>query len=91
LKDKFNSTYVNERERLLQYITKEIHNSDDAEDILQDIFSMVLSRLNVLDTLNNTGAWLFTVARNRITDWHRKKENQKSSLMVKDENSEDKE
>jgi RNA polymerase sigma factor (sigma-70 family) len=86
LKEKFNSTYTDERERLLQYINSEIHNSDDAEDILQDVFSMVLSKLNVLDTLNNTGAWLFTVARNRVTDWHRKKENQNSSLQEKDEN-----
>ena len=85
MKEKFNSTYENERERLLLYINSEIHNSDEAEDILQDVFSMVLSKLNVLDTLNNTGAWLLTVARNKIIDWHRKKENQNTSLAFQDE------
>jgi RNA polymerase sigma factor (sigma-70 family) len=85
LESNFNSTYEKEGEKLLQYIRKEINNSDEAEDILHDIFSQVLSKLNVLDTLNNTGAWLYSVARNRIIDWHRKKENQNISLIVQNE------
>ncbi len=85
MKERFNSTYSDEREKLLNYINREIHNKDEAEDILHDVFFQMLSRVNVLDSLNNTGAWLYSVARNRIIDWRRKKENQNISLVVKDE------
>ncbi len=52
-------------------------SNEDAEDILQDVWYQ-LSRIIDLDEIENMSAWLFQVARNRITDRYRK---QKNSLL----------
>ncbi len=56
--------------RLLGFIRKRVKSEADAEDILQDVFYQFLGNTQPIERL--TG-WLFTVARNKITDKQRKK------------------
>ena len=64
-----------ERGRLLSYIKKQVDNVDDAEDILQDVFFQFAESSFLLKPIEQVTAWLYTVARNRITDLFRKKKN----------------
>jgi RNA polymerase sigma factor (sigma-70 family) len=56
--------------RLLGFIRKRVANDADAEDILQDVFYQFIGNTRPVEQLT---AWLFTVARNKITDRQRKK------------------
>lgn len=64
-----------ERGRLLNYIKKQVDNVDDAEDILQDVFFQFAESSFLLKPIEQVTAWLYAVARNRITDLFRKKKN----------------
>lgn len=57
--------------QLRSFISKKIKVTEDAEDILQDVWHQ-LTNLTAFDQLENAGAWLYAVARNKITDFYRK-------------------
>ena len=56
--------------RLLKFISNRVARAADAEDILQEVFYQLAGSLTPVEQV---GSWLFTVARNKITDQHRKK------------------
>jgi len=60
--------------KLFSFIKQRVASNEDAEDILQDVW-MQLSNLGNIDDLENVSAWLYEVARNKITDKSRKKTN----------------
>lgn len=55
--------------RLLGFIRKRVKNDADAQDILQDVFYQFIGNTRPIEQVS---AWLFTVARNKITDRQRK-------------------
>jgi RNA polymerase sigma factor (sigma-70 family) len=50
-----------------------VRNEADAEDILQDVFYQLASSYSITEPIERMTSWLFTVARNKIIDWYRKK------------------
>jgi RNA polymerase sigma factor (sigma-70 family) len=56
---------------LLGFIRRRVKNDADAEDILQDVWYQFSSVLNS-EPIEQTGAWLYKVARNKILDKHKK-------------------
>ncbi len=62
-----------ERERLWRFIRRRVPDVRDAEDILQDVLCEWLKAERVLAPIERAGAWLFQVARNRITDLFRRR------------------
>jgi RNA polymerase sigma factor (sigma-70 family) len=62
-----------EQARLRNFIWKRVADEADAEDILQDVFYELVEAYRLLKPIEQVGAWLFRVARNRITDGFRKK------------------
>lgn len=56
--------------RLLGFIKQRVAIDEDAEDILQDVFYQLAEST---EPIEQAGSWLFTVARNKITDKYRKK------------------
>ena len=58
--------------RLFGFIRRQVGSDADAEDILQDVWYQ-FSNLADVETLENTGAWLYRVARNKVTDRYRRK------------------
>lgn len=59
--------------RLKGFIRKRVQNTDDADDILQEVYYQLAEADRLLKPIDQMAAWLFTVARNRITDLYRKK------------------
>jgi RNA polymerase sigma factor (sigma-70 family) len=62
-----------ERARLRNFIRKRVPDERDAEDILQDVFYELVEAYRMMKPIEQVGAWLYRVARNRITDLFRKK------------------
>lgn len=66
------STVERERGRLRNFIRRWIPNEADAEDVLQEVFYELVSAVRYTEPIEQAGAWLFRVARNRIIDRFRK-------------------
>ena len=60
--------------KLFGFVRDKVKSTEDAEDILQDVW-VQLSNLSDIAELDNVSAWLYEVARNKITDRSRKKTN----------------
>lgn len=57
--------------RLGGFIRRRVPDSADAEDLLQEVFSELVEAARRPEPIEQVGAWLFRVARNRITDLFR--------------------
>jgi RNA polymerase sigma factor (sigma-70 family) len=64
---------AHEQTRLRNFIRSRVPDRGDAEDILQDVFYELVEAYRLMKPVEQVGAWLFRVARNRITDLFRKK------------------
>jgi len=66
-------TVRSERRRLFEFILRRVNSREDAEDILQDVFYQFVASYSVTEPIEKLTSWLFTVARNKIIDWYRRK------------------
>src|SRR5437667_12500802 len=62
-----------ERRRLFHFIRKRVDDEGDAEDILQDVFYELIEAYRLMKPIEEVGAWLYRVARNRGIDRFRKR------------------
>ena len=65
--------FERESRHLRNFIRRRVPGDVEAEDILQDVFYELVEAYRLMKPVAHTGAWLFQVARNRITDLFRKK------------------
>ena len=70
---RISDAFAREATRLGQFIRGRVSDVGVAEDILQDVFSEFIEAERLVQPIEQAGAWLFRVARNRITDWFRRK------------------
>ncbi len=63
--------------RLQGFIRKRVRSIEDADDILQEVYYQLADADRLMKPIDQISAWLFTVARNRITDLYRKKKTEK--------------
>ena len=77
-------TVRKERGRLFNFIRKRVADSDDAEDVMQDVLSQLVESYRGLETIERVSAWLFRVARNKITDLYRKKKPERMPVARED-------
>ena len=70
---RFTEIVKRERSRLANFIRGQVRDAAEAEDILQDV---LLEFYAATDAIEQAGAWLFRVAKNRIIDRARKKKEQ---------------
>ena len=68
-----------ERPRLRNFIRRRVPDQSDAEDILQEVFCELVEAYRMMKPLEQVTAWLFRVARNRITDLFRSKKREAST------------
>ena len=59
---------------LFGFVRGRVKSTEDAEDILQEVWYQLSNQRDISD-LENVSAWLYEVARNKITDKSRKKTN----------------
>jgi RNA polymerase sigma factor (sigma-70 family) len=71
--DRITEIFRREQGRLRSFVRKRVADEGDAEDILQDVFSAMVEANWLTRPVEQAGAWLFRVARNRIIDFFRKK------------------
>lgn len=74
-----------EKPRLRSFIRKRVLDMDDAEDVLQDVFYELTEMYRMMKPVEQVTAWLFRVARNRITDLFRRKKAVSLNDPVEDE------
>lgn len=72
--------------RLMGFIRKRVTNEADAEDVLQDVFYQFVGNTQPIEQMS---AWLFTVARNKITDRQRKHKPEHLEEVFREEEGED--
>jgi RNA polymerase sigma factor (sigma-70 family) len=70
---RISETIAREQSRLRQFIRKRVPDDGDAEDIFQEVFYELVDAYRLMKPVEQVGAWLFRVARNRIIDLFRSK------------------
>ena len=75
--------------RLRNFIRRRVANESDVEDILQDVFSELIEAYRLVQPVEHLSAWLFRVARNRITDLFRKRKTESLAVASRDEGGEE--
>lgn len=66
-------TLKSEGGRLKNFIRKRVDDEADAEDILQEVFFEFVEAYRLMKPIEQAGAWMFRVARNRIIDRFRRR------------------
>lgn len=69
---RLSATIRREQRRLRNFIRRRVADEGDAEDILQEVFYELVNSYRLMKPVEQAGAWLFRVARNRITDLFRR-------------------
>ena len=59
--------------RLARFIRSRVRDPGDAEDILQEVFYELVNASRLMQPVDEVTAWLYRVARNRITDLFRRR------------------
>src|SRR5437660_1114726 len=79
-----------DRAKLRQFIRSRVSDPADAEDILQDVFHELIEAYRLMRPVEQVTAWLFQVARNRITDLfrRRKREGEPPQAVPSDDDNE---
>jgi RNA polymerase sigma factor (sigma-70 family) len=67
-----------DQSRLRNFIRRRVADREDAEDVLQDVFYELVEAYRLMKPVEQVTAWLFRVARNRITDLFRRKQREES-------------
>jgi len=57
--------------RLKQFILKRIPDEQNAEDILQEVFLKIHTRIDTLRDEEKLQSWMYQIARNAIADYYR--------------------
>ena len=56
---------------LQQFIQRRVPDSHSAEDILQDVFLKIHTRIDTLHQQDRVATWIYQIARNAIADYYR--------------------
>jgi RNA polymerase sigma factor (sigma-70 family) len=70
---RISAAVAQEQARLRNFIRKRVADEGDAEDILQEVFYELVEAYRLMKPVEQVGAWMFRVARNRIADLFRKR------------------
>ena len=73
-----------ERGRLLSFISKRVRDAAEAEDVLQEALYELVNAYRLMQPVEQVGAWLMRVARNRIIDRFRRRRPQLLSEVAPD-------
>jgi len=63
--------WIEYHRKLLSFIRKRVNNDAMAEDILQDVFIKIHSRIDTLKDNIKLESWLYQITRNTVYDYYR--------------------
>lgn len=69
-------------DKLLAFIKSKVNDPFNAEDILQDVFVKILSRLGTFEERGKMEIWVYQITRNTIIDYYRS--NKKEHILPDD-------
>lgn len=72
-KNKFEKIYSVYFPKLVRFSREYVVFTEDAENIVQDLFMYLWEHRSMLDSLSNLNAFLFTLTKNRCIDFYRHK------------------
>jgi RNA polymerase sigma-70 factor, ECF subfamily len=71
-------------DQLFAFIYKRIKNKEESEDILQEVFIKILSKIGTLKERSKLQSWVYQMTRNAIIDYIRKKKFQELEAEIKE-------
>ena len=71
--ERLSETIRRDGSRLARFIRSRVRDPSDAEDIVQEVFYELVNASRLMQPIDEVTAWLFRVARNRITDLFRRR------------------
>jgi RNA polymerase sigma-70 factor (ECF subfamily) len=77
---------------LYRFIASRLPDPDDADDILQEVFLRIHTRLETVRDMDKLESWIYQIARNSITDYYRSRRKLvelAADLPVEDEHHEE--
>ena len=87
-KQKFTEIYEKEADSMFRYCLMRVSDREKAADIVQDIFTELWKKYQTGEKIENQRAYLFTLAKNRIIDWYRKKKSESLDALMENDDSE---
>lgn len=69
----FSNIYLAYFPKLVRFAREYVISTEDAENIVQDLFLYLWEHQDLLESLTNLNAFLFTLAKNRCIDFYRHK------------------
>jgi RNA polymerase sigma-70 factor (ECF subfamily) len=69
----FSTLMTKYKSLIFSYVRRKVGDNDDANDITQEVFVEVYRALPNWQPRASFQTWLYTIARNRCTDYHRAK------------------
>lgn len=66
-------------DQLLDFIRKRVKDHADADDILQEVFIKILSKIDTLKDSDKLKNWLYQITRNTINDHYRQQKKGKNT------------
>ncbi|MBE0514404.1 sigma-70 family RNA polymerase sigma factor [Sulfurimonas sp.] len=71
--------------RLLSFINSKVHDTEDAKDILSEVFIKIYKNIDKLDSDEKLTSWIFTITRNSIIDFYRKNAKNRDNIEFNEE------
>ena len=71
--EKVEEAWLAYQRKLLSFIRSKVETTEDAEDILNDVFARLTKTANENAIADNVSSWLYRVTNNRIVDYYRAK------------------
>lgn len=66
-------TFQTEQQKLKGFVRKQVNTNEDAEDIVQEVFMSLTDGFDDILNLSGLINWLYSVAKFKIIDFHRKR------------------
>ena len=68
----FNEVVARYKNKVYNYICRMLNNSDDAEDLTQEVFVRMYTSIDSFRSHSSLNTWLFRIASNLCIDYHRR-------------------
>jgi RNA polymerase sigma-70 factor (ECF subfamily) len=81
---KTEAIWIEFSDQLKSFILRRVSNPFDVDDILQEVFLKIHSKINTLKDNAKLNSWIYRVTRNTIVDFYRKRKAYTSDIEIID-------
>lgn len=67
----FSGIYISYFPKMVRFVREYVISEEEAQDVVQDMFLHLWERRDILDSVSNLNAFLFTLIKNRCIDYYR--------------------